>query len=139
MGSNTEASRRWYALVRVEGLTSGLGLMNVVDAYPTRGEAIKAFLQEPNKHALAIYPDPYPEKLEPGHVLTFTPWKFYEEPTPTWSEDVDRALDESLDKLFTKTLMRIEQAMQAEVEEPTAKVVDLAEYRQRKPGLEQGL
>lgn len=137
MSGDSEEPQRWYTLVRVTGLKNGIGSMKVVDAFPTQREVMKAFLAEPNKHALAIIPGSFYLRFSPGEVLPFEPGKYT---GPTWVENLDRALDQALGRpCFTKPLTMAEQAREAGRDEPSKKVVDLEQYRQRKLGLDLGL
>jgi hypothetical protein len=140
MSGNSEERQSWYAMVRVLGLKGELGVMEVLDTYPRKHEAIAAFLAEPNKHALAIFPAPLHVAMEPGKVQLFSPGKFR---GWNWSEDLDRALDEALGRSRTREPLTMSERTERMAREEQArnqdKVVDLVEYRRRKLVLEQGL
>ena len=135
MNDGPDDRQRWFALVRVTELKYGLGFMEVVDCFPTHAAAMQAFLQDPNKYALAVFPHSFYLKFDPGCVLPFKPG---EHQGKTWVEDMDRALNQVLGRpCFEKPFTMAEQAREAGKDTPSNKVVDLNEYRRRKLGLDQ--
>lgn len=137
MGDDRHELQRWFALVRLEKLPSGLIVMNVVDSFPTRAEALEAFLTAPDKHALAVSPTSFFVRLEPGDVLPMLPGR---RNGPTWAEEIDRAVDQALGRpCFSMPPTMAEQAREAGRGSPSSKVVDLDEYRRQRLGLDQEL
>ena len=103
MPEHTWQRDKVHVLVRALGESQDVGIMQVVSVHETRGRASEAFLAEPDKQALAVFPRPFnvaeptlpPPK--PGDLFSFEPGKFRE---------MDRALDQAHER--TRELSTLE-------------------------------